>query len=352
MKNRIACLAGCGRTAGAVALLLLMLVCSGVPSSAADASGSDSGENAPDSLIARAGRELEAGRPSAAEALYLKVLKIDDDDHRAEHGLAIVGLMREDAELAIKHARRAIKRDRGNSEYHLMLAYGYGMKASEGGFRAMFYGGKYKSECEKAVECDPENVDAHIGLLQYYAHAPGFAGGGMERAEATVRTIEDLDEFSGFRARAMVAMSQGDKEAAETAYLAGAQVDTTNIHGWRSLSRFYMREERYADAIPIGRRILRIDPEMERATYMLATAEFLLGDDIPAAEEGFLDLIARGEEIDTGTLASSHWRLGLVYAERGEHAKARAEWETALEIEPGHEGASEELNDLQPHRPE
>lgn len=351
MRNRIVCLVGRGCAASTV-LCLLVLVCLGGPSSSADASGLDGFESAPDSLIARAGRELDAGRSSAAEAIYLEVLKIDDDDHRAEHGLAIVGLMREDAEFAIEHARRAVKQDRGNSEYHLMLAYGYGMKASEGGFKAMFYGGKYKSECEKAVECDPENVDAHMGLLQYYAHAPGFAGGGMERAEATVRTIEDLDELSGFRARAIVAMSRGDSEAAEIAYLAGAQVDTTSVRGWRSLGRFYMQEERYADAIPIGRRILRLEPENDRAIYMLATAELLLGDDIPAAEERLLGLIARGDEIDTHTLASSHWRLGLVYIGRGESAKARVEWETALEIEPGHEGAFEEMNNLQPHRSE
>ncbi len=345
MTSRIVCLAARRSAAAAVVLLLSMLACMTAPS-AAYADDSDGFENAPDSLIARAGRELYAGRSSAAEAIYLEVLKMDNDDHRAEHGLAIVGLMREDAEFAIEHARSAVKRDRGNSEYHLMLAYGYGMKASQGGFRAVFYGGKYKSECEKAVECDPENVDAHIGLLQYYAHAPGFVGGGMDRAEATMRTIEELDEFSGFQARAIVAMSQEDSEAAEIAFLAGAQLDTTNVRGWRSLSRFYMEEERYADAIPIGRRILRIDPEIERATYMLATAQFLLGDDIPAAERGFLDIIARCEEVDTGVLASSHWRLGLVYAGRGEYAKAHLEWETALEIEPDHEGASEELDKL------
>ena len=349
MKNRIVCLAGRG-CAVSIALLFLVLICLSGPSSAADPSDPGGLENAPDSLIARAGRELEAGRSSAAEAIYLQVLKIDDDDHRAEHGLAIVGLMREDAEFAIEHARRAVKQDRGNSEYHLMLAYSYGMKASEGGFRAMFYGGKYKGECEKAVQCDPTNVDAHMGLLQYYAHAPGFAGGGMERAEATVRTIEDLDELSGFRARAIVAMSQGDSETAETAFLAGAEVDTTNVKSWRSLGRFYMNEERYADAIPVGRRILRLDPENDKAIYMLATAELLLGDDIPAAEERFLDLIARGDEIDAHTLASSHWRLGLVYIGRGDNAKARVEWETALGIEPDHEGALKGMNNLQPHR--
>jgi tetratricopeptide (TPR) repeat protein len=310
MKNRIVCLADRG-CAVSIALLLLVLMCLSGPSSAADTSDPGGLENAPDSLIARAGRELEAGRSSAAEAIYLQVLKIDDDDHRAEHGLAIVGLMREDAEFAIKHARRAVKRDRGNSEYHLMLAYSYGMKASEGGFRAMFYGGTYKGECEKAVECDPTNIDAHMGLLQYYAHAPGL-----------------------------------------TALLAGAEVDTTNVQGWRSLGRFYMKAERYADAIPVSRRILLLEPENDKAIYMLATAELLLGDDIPAAEERFLDLIARGDEIDAHTLASSHWRLGLVYIGRGEDAKARAEWETALEIEPGHEGALKEMNNLQPHRSE
>jgi len=305
-----------------------------------------------DSLLARAERALDAGDADLAEGLFEDVLSISKGEHRAEHGLAVVGLVRDDFEAVIEHARKAIKRDKKNSEYHMTLARGYGMKAMEGGLASAFYAGKYKGECELAIECDPRNIDAHMGVLQFYVMAPGFLGGGLDKAEETVATIAALDPFAGHQAWAFVARQSDDLEGAEAAYLTAARIDTLDPEGWQPLGMFYIEVSRYEDAIAVAERVLRLDPDEPGAVYQLAKAHLLLGDDLRAAEAGFLRYIESDGRPRRPSLASAHWRLGMVYEKGGDRVSARREWERALGLEPEHEEAAADLDTLRAEHPE
>ena len=304
-----------------------------------------------DSLLVRAQRHLADGEADEAETGFLEVLSISKGEHRAEKGLAIVGLVRGDADYAIEHARKAVKRDKRNSEYHLLLANGYGMKAQQGGLKAMFYGGKYKKECELAVKYDPANVDAHVGLLYYYAYAPSIAGGGEKKVVATIETITSLDPLRGALAEAFWAEQNEDDgtfEAAdiEAAYLEATRIDSTNPDGWWGLAWFYLARDRPAEAIPVLERLVSLEPDESLPVYQLAKARLLAGDDLAAAEAGFREFIAAGKESGQVTIASAHWRLGQVFEKAGRPSEARVEWETALSLDAEHEGAREALSRL------
>ena len=310
-------------------------------------------EGAPvDSLLARAGRALRAEDPDLAEDLFQRVLSMSKSEHRAEHGLAVVGLIRGDHDAVIEHARNAIKRDRRNSEYHLTLARGYGMKAMAGGLASAFYAGKYKGECELAVKYDPENIDAHMGLLQFYVMAPGLMGGSAEKAAETAATIASLDPFMGHLAHAFVAWQSDVLDGAESEYLAAARIDTLDPEGWKALARFYTEVGRYREAIALGDRILALDPGAISAVYQQARAYLLEGEDLEAAEAGFRRYIESAERPREPTLASAHWRLGQVYEKGGDLAAARREWEAAVGIAPGHRQASADLDTLRATHPE
>jgi Tfp pilus assembly protein PilF len=305
-----------------------------------------------DSLIARGERAINHGQPDQAERLFLDALKVSKNDARAEHGLAIVGLMRNDPDAAIEHARSAIKRDKNNAEYHMTLANGYGMKAMKGGLKAMFYGGKYKQECEAAIKCDPKYVDAYYGLLQYYVMAPAIAGGGRDKANETVATIERLDRYAGHLARAFIARQDNDLAGVEREYRAAARVDSLNPKGWRTLGTFYMEQERYPEAIRVGNRILRLDPDDLPTVYQLAKAHLLLGDDLKAAESGFKRYIAEAKATDSPSPAAAQWRLGMVYEKTGRLADAKAAWERAVKLDPKEKHATAALDSLRKAHPE
>ena len=356
-KNRaVSVLAGC-------ALLALVLVGSfqafAPVASAADVSTPEatpqemaSGQAAPvDSLLARADRALGDGDAAAAEKLFSEVLSQDSGEHRAQCGLAIVGLIEGDYDKAIKHARKAVKADKKNSRYHFMLANGYGMKASKGGLRAMYYGGKFKQECELAVEYDPENVQAHVALMSFYLHAPSVMGGGMEKAKERAETIASLDVYYGHVAHAAIAKREEDFVAAESSYLAAASVDSQNVEGWSLLGAFYIEVERHADAVPVYERVRDLEPDDLVAVYQLARSHAGAGDDLAAAEEGFKAYIAAEDHPEEPEVASAHWRLALVYEKQGRYEEAMAELDEALRLNPEHVMAIESKENLGAEHP-
>ncbi|MBD3368316.1 MAG: tetratricopeptide repeat protein [Candidatus Eisenbacteria bacterium] len=286
-----------------------------------------------DSLLARAGRAVERGELQLAVRLYEKAEPMVDDG-RVEIGLARVALAREDHDAVIKHARRAIKRDRENSGYHLTLAYGYGLKAARGGMSAVFYAGKFKGACEEAVKYDPENVEAHFAVLQYYLMAPGLMGGGEEKAQETISTIESLDPYYGHLARAVEAWVGEDTERAESEYVAAARVDSTSPEGWALLGMFYMEEERYAAGVPVWERALALDPDDLEVVYALAKARLLAGTELDAAAEGFRRYIEEGGDPRGATEAEARWRLGMTLDRAGMPLEAHGQWRRALALDP------------------
>jgi tetratricopeptide (TPR) repeat protein len=332
-------------TATRIALALLAVLLLAAPATATQPASADS-------LIARGERALNSNQADQAERFFRDALNVSKHDARAEHGLAVVGLMRNDPDAAIDHARNALKRDKKNAKYHLTLANGYGLKAMKGGLSAMFYGGKYKEECEAAVKCDPKYVAAYMGLLQYYVMAPGIAGGGRDKANETVATIVRLDPYSGHMARAFIARHDKDLPGAEREYLAAARMDSLNPKGWRAVGSFYMDQKRFRDAIRVGNRVLALDPDDLATVYLLAKAHLLLGDDLKAAESGFKRYIAAASPTDLPGPAAAHWRLGMVYEKSGRLADAKAEWERAVKIDPALKGAAADLDSLRAAHPE
>ena len=340
------------RTSHALATLTVLLAAMAALVGQASASDEPVTEPAPvDSLLARADRAVADGDAASAERLFSEALSLESGEHRALCGLAIVGLLEDDPDRAIKYARKAVKADKKNSRYHFILANGYGMKANRGGLRAMFYGGKFKQECELAVEYDPENVDAHMALLYFCMYAPSVVGGGMEKAKDRAETIASIDVYHGHIAHAVIAKREDDFEAAESSYLAAAAVDSQNAEGWSLLGTFYLDRERPLDAVPVFERVRELAPDDLVAVYQLARAHSDSGDDLAAAEEGFKAYIAAEDRPEEPEVASAHWRLALVYEKQGRREEAMAELDEAIRLNPEHVMAVESRGRLKAEHP-
>ena len=122
-------------------LLALAPGASAADESMPEASAQETASHEPasvDSLLARGKRALKDRDAASAERLFSEVLSLDRGEHRALRGLAIVGFLEDDPDKAIKYARKAVKADKKNSDYHFILGNGYGMKASRGGLRAIY----------------------------------------------------------------------------------------------------------------------------------------------------------------------------------------------------------------------
>lgn len=111
---------------------------------------------------------------------------------------------------------------------------------------------KYAVDCrkafEKAVELDPKNVEAWSDLLEYYLSAPGFLGGGTEKAAAAAERIGQLDKAEGQFAQARLAEKRDDWAAAEKHWRAAAELAPKSAGRWIDLAKFLARRGRFEES--------------------------------------------------------------------------------------------------------
>ena len=96
----------------------------------------------------------------------------------------------EDWDRAESSCRKAVSLDPGNSRFHLWLGRVYGEKADRANFlAAAVLAGKVREEFERAVQLNPQDVDARLDLAEFYLSAPGIVGGGEQKAREQARSI-------------------------------------------------------------------------------------------------------------------------------------------------------------------
>ena len=106
---------------------------------------------------------------------------------------------------------KAVKSDPQNSFSTHWLGRAYGKRAESANvFAAPGLASKTRKSFEKAVELDSTNVEAMSDLLEYYLEAPGFLGGGMDKAQAMAKRIAALDPAEGHYAYAQIYRKEKD----------------------------------------------------------------------------------------------------------------------------------------------
>src|SRR6185369_4259626 len=92
----------------------------------------------------------------------------------------------------------------------------YGRRAETSSpFTAPGQASKARQYFEKATQLNPRNLEALTDLFEYYLEAPGFLGGGMDKAERTAEQISAIDPAEGHWSRAKLAEKRKDNGGAE-----------------------------------------------------------------------------------------------------------------------------------------
>lgn len=106
---------------------------------------------------------------------------------------------------AVVAFEKALQMAPDTAEYHRWLGKAYGRRAQQVFIlRAALLAQKTRQHFERAVELEPENVDALMNLLEYYSKAPVLLGGGRKKALALAARIEAIDTQLGIRAQAIL----------------------------------------------------------------------------------------------------------------------------------------------------
>ncbi|HEX9254774.1 MAG TPA: tetratricopeptide repeat protein, partial [Candidatus Angelobacter sp.] len=121
---------------------------------------------------------LKAGRADQALHALNVTIASNPNDARAYHLLSRVYFQLELWDNSVRMGEKAIALDPQNSAYHLWLGRAMGRKAEDANpFTAFGLARKVKTEFERAVALDADNLPARNDLSEFYLEAPGVLGG-------------------------------------------------------------------------------------------------------------------------------------------------------------------------------
>ncbi len=289
-------------------------------------------------------QRFEQGCDDEARALLLPAASAKPPDAVAAFYLGRIAMRQDDAGEAAKWFERAVKQDERSSACHDWLGRAYGRQAQRASvLRQPFLARKVKAHFDRAVELDPDNLDAREDLLAFYTQAPAVMGGSMEKAREQAAEIARRDPYRGALARARSAEAAKDPSAAEREYRAAIAAFPDSAGPPLALGLFLARVERYDQAFAAFDEILARKPGDLNALYQIGRTGALSGQRLDRAEQALKQFLAAPRQEDTPRPAAAHWRLGMVYEKQGRRDLARQEYQAAASLQPSLEDARKAL---------
>ena len=137
----------------------------------------------------------------------------------------------------------------GNSGVYLWLGRAYGRRAETSSMiTAPGFANKARRLFERAAQLNPANLDAQSDLFEYYLEAPGFLGGGLDKAAATAAQIARISPADGHWAQAKLAEKRQEFSSAEAQLRRALDIAPQQIGRLIDLARLLAKRGRYQES--------------------------------------------------------------------------------------------------------
>ena len=289
-------------------------------------------------------RLFDARRLAEARSILQEAVAEDAGDARAASYFGRVLLAQGEVDRAAEWMAKSVALEESIAEYHLWLGRAYGSAAMRASIlKQPGLARKVKKEFERASQLDPDNLEARFGLIEYYSRAPGVMGGSRKKAEEQAREIRKRNALEGYRAFGRLAEHAKDFDQAfrEYARAAAEFPDQAGPSYW--IGALHARNKEYTKAFDAYEKLLEKDPRPIAACYEIGRVAVLSGQRLERGEECLKLYLQHDPLPDEPTLASAHYRLGLLYEKKGSRELARREYSAALALEPAFPEAREAL---------
>jgi Flp pilus assembly protein TadD len=169
---------------------------------------------------------------------------------------------------ATESLEKAAALDPNNPKLAHWLGRVYGRRAETANpFSAPGWATKTRQMFEKAVELDPTDKDALGDLLDYYMDAPGFLGGGLQKAEALAHMILKQDPAEGHYAQGLVAEHKKEYDTAEQQFRRAAELAPRQVGRVLVLARYLARHDRVTESDALFEQAARMAPNNPRVMF-------------------------------------------------------------------------------------
>ena len=180
-----------------------------------------------------------------------------------------------DFKKSTDYLQKAISVVPTSSEYMDWLGRAYGKRAETSNpLFAPGFASKARQAFEKAVELDQKNSDALSDLFDYYLEAPGFLGGGYDKAAAVAEKIAAIDPPEGYFERAKLAQKRKELQTAELHLRKAIAITPQKVGGLLELAKLLANEGRAPESDALLDKAQAIRPNDPAVWY--ARADILI----------------------------------------------------------------------------
>jgi tetratricopeptide (TPR) repeat protein len=275
---------------------------------------------------------LQQGHVDEATASLHQLLTEEPGDALAHQLLCRAAYAQEMADKAIHECELAVANAPSNSEDQMWLGRAYGFKASHANpVAALSLAIKVRTAFERAVELDPENINAMSDLGEFYVAAPGLIGGGVDKAQALAAKMQPQFPAQAHRLLALIAEKQKNNTLAETEF-SNAVAAGKSPEAYIDLGHFYQRQKQFDKMLEALKAAVNVD---RRKGPALVDAASILTDahrSPDLAENLLRTYLASPAKTDDAPAFKVHVQLGNLLAKNGDVAGARREYTTALTL--------------------
>jgi Tfp pilus assembly protein PilF len=257
-----------------------------------------------------------------------------------------VALRRSDAEHAAELFEKAVAVRPNSADAHYWLARAYGAigQNSENPLKQMSMGGKMKDEAERAVQLDPNHIEARFMLIDAYVIAPAMMGGSEAKALEQANEIKRNDAFQGHRAYVRIYTLQKKIDLARNEYLAAVREEPNSARAHNALGAFFaITDKNYPGAFEEIEKALKLDSTYMPAWFRLGQVAALSASNFARGEEALKKYLKYQPKDTEPELANAHYRLGQIYENQGKKTEAKQSYVAALQLNPGLKEAAEGL---------
>jgi tetratricopeptide (TPR) repeat protein len=161
------------------------------------------------------------------------------------------------------------------AEIYHWLGRAYGRRAETSSFiTAPSFASKTRQMLEKSVQLDATNQEAVNDLFDYYLQAPGFLGGGIQKAEELAKHIASLDAAEGYYAQAQIDDKRKEYSAAEQHLRRAAELAPKQVGRVVDLAKYLANRGRLNESDAMFQEAIKMAPN--KASLLFARAELYI----------------------------------------------------------------------------
>lgn len=298
--------------------------------------------------VAHARQLFDDSRFDASKAELLQVQKANDRIAASWYYLGRIALYDNDDDEGIHRFERAVELEDGNALYHHWLGTAIGgvaLRANK--FKQPFLARRIRKEWERAVELDPEYVDARISLAGFYAVAPGIMGGGLDKARAQAAEITRRNAMRGAMTRALIAAREKNGAEEEATYQQAITAAPDSAAPYFALATAYARDAKADDALAAIGRYAKRHPNDAWSLYHTGRTAGTTGQQLDRGETALRQfLMSPPSDAHPSAFAGAHYALGQIARHQGATDAAREHFRAALKLNPNMQAAQRELDSM------